>query len=81
MAEKREKVYPKGLLTFKKNEKAPDFVKGTLVIDINKLIEWINGEGSKWMTDYKGDPQLRCQVTEWEGKINIEVDTFRKGGE
>ena len=37
----KEKIYPQGLRTFAKNEKAPDFVLGTLVITPNELIKWL----------------------------------------
>ena len=78
MSEKKQKVYPKGIMFFKKHEKAPEFVKGTMVISINQLVEWVNNEGAKWLRDYKGEPQIKCQITEWEGKLNCEVDTYKK---
>ena len=30
-----EKIYPKGINTFAKSEKTPDFVLGTIVINLN----------------------------------------------
>ena len=72
-----EKIYAKGINTFAKNEKAPDFVLGTIVINLNSFKEWINGEGRKYLSDYKGSPQLKLQVLQGKERLNILVDTFQ----
>ena len=71
-----EKIYVKGLRTFKPNEKAPDFVKGTLIISPNELIEFLR-ENEKLMTDYKGTKQLRCQILDGNNGLYFTVDTFK----
>ena len=71
--EKTEKVYAKGIRTFGKHEKAPDFVLGTLIISPNELMEWIN-ENPQYLTDYKGSPQLKMQVLNGDKGIYLTVN-------
>ena len=74
--EKTEKVYAKGIRTFNKHEKAPDFVYGTLIISPNELMEWIK-ENPQYLTDYKGSPQLKMQVLNGDKGIYLTVDTWK----
>jgi len=71
-----EKIYIKGLRTFKPNEKAPDFVKGTLLITPNELFEFLK-ENESLLTDYKGTKQLRCQILDGDKGLYFTVDTFK----
>jgi len=72
------KVYPKGLIAFAKNEKAPDWVIGSMVINPNQLFDWLSGEGAQYLTDYKGQPQLRLHMAHTkDGKLSISVDTWK----
>ena len=66
------------IFTFKKNEKAPDFVKGEMVINIDQLKDWCYGEGEQYLTEYKGEKQLKCQMLDYEGKISISVNTYKR---
>ena len=65
-------------MAFKPNEKAPSFVKGSVVITLNDLIEWAKGDGKQYLTEYNGKKQIRLQITEnkSDGKYSIAVDTF-----
>lgn len=72
-----EKVYPKGLRTFPKNEKAPDFVLGTLVITPNTLNDWMR-ENAQYLTEYNGEKQLKLQILNGNKGIYFTVDTFKK---
>jgi hypothetical protein len=49
-----EKVFPKGVFGFARNEKAPSFVIGTIVITPRELVDWLNAEGKQHLTDYNG---------------------------
>jgi hypothetical protein len=69
-------VYPKGIITFDRNPKAPSFKLGTIVIDLKELYEWVKGDGSQYLHDYKGKKQLRLDVVQGKEKINVIVDTF-----
>jgi hypothetical protein len=74
------KVYPKGMITFAKSEKAPDWVLGTLVVTPQVLLDWCNSEGKEYLTDYKGSSQIKLQVTKGkDGKLQIAVDTYKSG--
>lgn len=65
-----------GFKTFAKNEKAPDFVLGTLIIDIAEFKEFINAN-LDLLTEYKGKKQLKCQMLSGKYGVNINVDTWK----
>jgi len=75
MAEK--KTYPKGITAFAPNNGAPTFVKGSLIITPKDLTEWLNGLGKEFLVDSKYGKQLKLQITEWEGKLSLSVDTWK----
>ncbi len=73
-----EKVYPQGIRTFDRNDKAPDFVLGTIVITPNDLVKWLKGEGAQYMTEYQGNKQIRLQATKTkDGRLSLSVDTYK----
>jgi len=73
-----DKVFVKGIRSFKPNEKAPDFVLGTVIITPNELLTWLRGEGEKYLTEYKETKQLKLQVTKSRaGDLMFTVDTFK----
>lgn len=72
----KEKIYVNGFRTFKKHEKAPSFVLGTLVITPNDFIRWLK-ENESYLTEYKGSKQLRCQILEGDKGIYFVVDTYK----
>jgi len=73
------KVFAKGISTFKPREGAPDFVLGQIIINVNKLNEWFQGEGNQYLTTYKDEPQLKLDVTTAkDGGITIAVNTYKK---
>jgi len=69
-------IYPKGIVLFKPNDKAPDFVKGVVKIDMKALTAFCR-ENPDYMTDYKGSPQLPLQLLEGRDGLYMTVDTFR----
>jgi len=71
-----EKIYPKGIVTFKKNDKAPSFVLGTIVITPNELNKWLK-ENLSLLTEYKGEKQLKLQVLQGKEKLTLVVDTWK----
>ena len=79
--EKQEKVKADGILLFNPNEKAPDFVKGSLVITPNKLIAWLK-DNKQYLTEYNGNKQLKLQILEGNTKdgdafLYANVDTWK----
>jgi len=72
------KVYPKGVVAFKPHERAPKFVIASVVISPQILALWCAGEGKELMSDYKGTEQIKLQITEYEGKYSVSVDSYKK---
>lgn len=78
MSDDKKRVYPKGVFVFSPNEKAPDFVLGSVVINTEDLASWLKSDGAQYLTDYKGSPQLKLQILrDRSGKLNAQVDTWR----
>jgi len=73
---KKEKVFPKGMMAFKPNEKAPDFVKASVMVTPNELISWLK-ENSDYLTDYNGNKQLKLQLLENDKGLYFVVDTYQ----
>jgi len=73
----QEKIYPKGIIAFNKNEKAPDFVKGSVIINPRELVDWIK-ENPQLLTDYKDQKQLKLQLLEGQKGLYFTVDTYKK---
>jgi len=70
--------YINGIVTFPKNEKAPDFVIGGGVINIDDFKEFIN-ENKEKLTDYKGKKQLKFQMLKSDkGNVNFVLDEYKK---
>lgn len=76
-----EKIYPEGIRVFPKREKAPDFVKGSILITPNKLITWLKAN-ENYLDEYKGEKQLRLDLLENEKGLYLTVNTYKgKGSE
>ena len=72
-----DKIFPKGIRGFMPNTNAPDFVLGTIILNIEELTDWVLNEGKKYQTQYKDQSQIKLQLKRGkDGKMNIEVDTF-----
>ena len=70
-------VFIDGVNVFTPNEKAPDFVKASLVINPNKLIAWLK-ENDQHLTEGKEGLELRTQIKESkQNKLYASVDTFK----
>lgn len=70
------KKYPKGLMAFKPNEKAPIFVKASVLINPKELYDWIK-ENNDCLTEYKGQKQLKLQLLESDKGLYFNVDTYK----
>lgn len=75
-----DKIYPKGLRFFKKHDKAPDFVLGTLVINPNELFKWLK-ENPQYLNEYKDEKQLKLQLLSGKDGVYATVDTYKKSTE
>ena len=72
-----QKVFPQGIRTFKKNDNAPDWILGSMVVSLNDFFDWCKGEGAKYQSDYKGTKQIRFDVTMTkDNRPNLVVNTY-----
>ncbi len=67
--------YPEGIRAFSPHEKAPEFVKGTIVITPNQLVTWLKANPG-YLKDYKGEKQLRLSLKAGTKGLYLEVDTY-----
>ena len=80
---KTETVYPKGIRTFAKSAKQPDFVLGEMVMSIEEFKDWLIQEADVYFTKYQGKDQLRFQIIRGrDGKPPyLTVNTFKPKAE
>jgi len=72
-----DQILPKGLRFFNKNDKAPDFVIGTLIVTPDDLNAFCI-DNAALLTDYKGTKQLKLQVLKSkDGNLYCAVDTWK----
>jgi hypothetical protein len=72
-----DKIFPEGIRVFSPRQGAPDFVKGSIVISPNILIEWLK-KNKELLTDYKGEKQLTLDLlNSKDGKPYLAVNNFK----
>jgi hypothetical protein len=72
-----ETIYPKGIRTFAKHDKAPDFILGSVIISLNEFFKWVK-ENPELQTEYDGNKQLKLTcMTKKGGGITFSVDTYK----
>ena len=77
MTETTEKVFVEGIRTFNKNEKAPDFVIGSVIIEPNTLFAYLK-KNTDLLTEYNGEKQLKLQALySKDGKFLIKIDNWK----
>ena len=72
-------VYVKGMRVFAPHEKAPDFVKGALIITPKELVQFIK-DNPEYLSEYNGEKQLKCQILEGDKGLYFTVDTWKPDG-
>lgn len=72
-----EKIYPKGVRVFAPHEKAPKWVKGTVLITLDDLVQFAK-DNPLLLTEYAGKQQLRLQLQEGQNGLTMVVDTYKK---
>ena len=74
-------IFADGFAVYSPNEKAPDFVKGSIVINIKQFSKWIADNANYITTDNNGNDVLRMQIkTSQQGKLYASVDTYQPDG-
>jgi len=73
-----ETIFAEGIRTFGRNEKAPDFVLGSIVITLEDFKAWVNSN-QQYLTDYNGKKQIKLQVLKKKdgNGITVIVDNFK----
>jgi len=72
-----EKTYIGGIRVFPKKQNAPDFVIGNGTITISKFMQFCE-ENKNLLTQYKGEDQLRFNITRnKDNSFSITVDTWK----
>jgi hypothetical protein len=72
-----DQILPEGIRFFPKNDKAPDFVIGTLVVTLDDLAAFFANR-PELLTEYKDKKQLKLQLLKSkDGKLYAAVDTFK----
>jgi len=72
-----ETVYLEGVRMFPPTDGVPEFVKGAGVIAINILVKFLK-DHPDYMSDYKGEPQVKFQLLEGRKGLYFAVDTYKK---
>jgi hypothetical protein len=70
-------IYLEGVRMFPPIDGAPDFVKGSGVIAINKLVKFLK-DHPEYISDYKGEPQVKFQLLNGNAGLYFTVDTYKK---
>ena len=75
--QEKETIFCEGVRVFEPYENAPQFIKASVIITLNELVSFCK-ENSMYLTEYKGEKQLRLQLQESKsGSLYFAVDTFR----
>ena len=72
-----ETIYLEGVRMFPPTDGVPEFVKGAGVIAINKLVKFLK-DHPDYMSDYKGEPQVKFQLLDGRNGLYFTVDTYKK---
>lgn len=70
-------IFIDGVNVFAPNEKAPDFVKASMVINPTKLVKWVQ-DNDEHLKEGEYGLELRAQIKESkQKKLYVSVDTFK----
>jgi outer membrane phospholipase A len=64
------------MMCFKPNEKAPEYVKGKLIVSLNKFIQYCK-ENPDLLKDYMGEKQLELDIMNGSKGLYLQVNTYR----
>lgn len=77
MENKPEKVFAEGMAFFEPSDSAPDFIKGTLSVNVEKFNEFLKNN-MQYVSD-KGYMKLDIKKSQ-KGSCYVEVNTYKKDG-
>lgn len=67
------KIFPQGITFFAPREKAPTWVKGSVIINMRELVDWVTANPSVLVEHEKYGKQLKLTVTD----KGMQVDTWK----
>lgn len=71
-------IYTQGLRFFDPRENAPEFVKGSVVVNLKEFFDFVASEEIKQhYSEYKGNKQLKLSMLSGEKGTYFTVDTFK----
>lgn len=70
-------TYPKGIRVFNPHAGSKAFVKGSIVIAPNELLDFCENN-KELLSEYKGEPQLKLNLLEGDNGLYLTVDTYKK---
>ena len=69
-------IFVDGLNVYTPNDKAPDWVKASMVINPSKLVKWLQ-QNDDYLKEGKQGLELRLQIKQSaQGKLYASVDTY-----
>ena len=71
-------IYPKGILIFKPHEKAPDFVKGQVIINLEGFEAWLKDNEQYISKHDTYGPQIKFKLLNGKDGLYLSVDTYKK---
>jgi hypothetical protein len=73
-------TYPKGLMIFPPHQNAKDFVKGNVLINIDKLNQWIEENADKVLHDTEHGATVKIDLLEGDKGLYFKTNTYKKEG-
>ncbi len=70
----KEKIFPNGIYYNVPNENAPDFIKGSISVNVNVFDKWI--QQNQNLINSKGYVRLDI-LTSRQGKLYLSVNTYQ----
>jgi hypothetical protein len=69
-------TYPKGIRVFNPKAGAKPFVKGSIVITPNELLDFCQAN-KDLLSEYKDQPQLKLDLLEGDNGLYLTVNTYK----
>lgn len=72
----KDKIYPKGIMTFGARDNAPEFVLGTMIVTIDDLKGFFE-EQKQHISQYNGKDQLKFNMLKGDKGVYLVLDTYK----
>lgn len=76
MSNQSETIYAEGLRYFPPREGAPDFVKGSVIVNLKDFFDFVSAQTEHY-SEYKGNKQLKLNFLNGKNGMYFTVDTFK----